>query len=378
MKVLIIPDKFKGTLTASAAVAAIARGWRRSRPRDVIDLLPMSDGGDGFGEVMGKILRAKIQKVQTMDAAHRACEALWWWDAKTKTAVIESANVIGLAKLPAGEFHPFALDTFGLGAVIRAAAGKGARRCVIGIGGSATNDGGFGLARALGWSFWDDDDVAIEQWTGLHRLARISAPRRTRWFCELIVAVDVQNPLLGIRGATRVYGAQKGLRAGDFAAAEKCLRHFARKSGGEGKLSRNAASQPGAGAAGGLGFGLMTFLGAKPVSGFELFAEWARLDEHLREADLVITGEGQLDESSFMGKGVGELVRRCRVKKIPCLALSGDLDARAGLKKFFVAAHALSELTTVAKAKADPAGWLEQLAERSAKLKSLNSLRRGQ
>jgi len=176
LRVLIIPDKFKGTLTAQAAAEAIARGWRGARPGDTLDLLPMSDGGDGFGEVTGSLLRAKRQVVTTVDATHRPCRSLWWWKPEDETAVIESARVIGLAMLPDGRFHPFDLDTFGLGAVVRAAARKGARRCLVGIGGSATNDGGFGLARALGWEFLDDNGHRIERWTGLDKLARVLHP----------------------------------------------------------------------------------------------------------------------------------------------------------------------------------------------------------
>ena len=155
LKVLIIPDKFKGTLTAREAAETIARGWRKIRPEDTLELLPMSDGGDGFGEVMGKLINARIQTTPTVDAAHRPCQSQWWWEPKTKTAIIESARVIGLAMLPPGKFHPFALDTFGLGKVIQAAARKGAKRCLVGIGGSATNDGGFGMARGC-WAggFW--------------------------------------------------------------------------------------------------------------------------------------------------------------------------------------------------------------------------------
>ena len=155
LHVLIIPDKFKGTLTAAAAAEAIARGWRKARPHDSLDLLPMSDGGDGFGEVTSALLRARVQRVKTVDAAHRPCVARWWWEPRTRTAIIESAAVIGLAMLPPRRFHPFQLDTLGLGAVVRAAREKGGRRCLMGIGGSATNDGGFGLARALGWEFLD-------------------------------------------------------------------------------------------------------------------------------------------------------------------------------------------------------------------------------
>ena len=121
LHVLIIPDKFKGTLTAAAAAEAIARGWRRARPGDSLDLLPMSDGGDGFGEVTSALLKARIQHVKTVDAAHRPCVARWWWEPRTRTAIIESAAVIGLAMLPPKRFHPFQLDTLGLGAVVRAA-----------------------------------------------------------------------------------------------------------------------------------------------------------------------------------------------------------------------------------------------------------------
>jgi glycerate kinase len=171
MKVLVVPDKFKGTLTAAAAAEAMARGWRKARPQDQLDLLPMSDGGDGFGEVVSALLQASPQTVKTVDAAHSPRHATWWWERKTKTAIIESAKIIGLAMLPPGKFHPFELDTFGLGAGLRAAQAEGATRILVGIGGSATNDGGFGVARALGWKFLDERGKQIECWTKLHRLS---------------------------------------------------------------------------------------------------------------------------------------------------------------------------------------------------------------
>ena len=228
LRVLIIPDKLKGTLTAPAAAEAIARGWRGARAGDLLSLLPMSDGGDGFGEVTSTLLKARIQRVKTVDAAHRLCLARWWWAPSIRTAIIESAAAIGLAMLPPKRFHPFQLDTFGLGALVRAAAAKGAQRCLIGVGGSATNDGGFGLARALGWVFFDRQGEVIEGWTGLSQLARIRPPPRCHWFSSLVVATDVQNSLLGGKGATRIYGPQKGLRPQDFALAERCLSRLAR------------------------------------------------------------------------------------------------------------------------------------------------------
>jgi glycerate kinase len=364
LKVLIIPDKFKGTLTAPAAAEAIARGWRRARPGDLMSLLPMSDGGDGFGEVTSALLKATVQRVKTVDAAHRPCVARWWWEPATRTAIIESAAVIGLAMLPPKRFRPFRLDTSGLGAVVRAAAKRGATRCLMGVGGSATNDGGFGLARALGWVFLDGQGEVIEGWTGLSQLARIRPTQRRRWFTSFVVATDVQNRLLGAKGATRVYGPQKGLRPQDFALAERCLRRLARVA--KAQLGCDFAREPGAGAAGGLGFGLLAFLGAELQPGFDLFARQATLERRLRMADLVVTGEGAIDVSTLMGKGVGQIARRCRQLKIPCIALAGMVSASSGRRAFFTQAHALTELTTVAQAKARPAYWLERLAQHVA------------
>ena len=364
LRVLIVPDKFKGTLTAGAAAEAIATGWRKTRGGDSLQVLPMSDGGDGFGEIIGGLIGGKMQSTKTLDAAHRLHRARWWWHAPSKTAIIESATVIGLAMLPPRRFHPFELDTFGLAAVVRAAAAKGARRCVIGIGGSATNDGGFGLARGLGWEFIDDAGKALERWTDLSRLAHIRRPRRFRWFEETRVAVDVGNPLLGQRGATRVYGPQKGIRPEDVKPAEACLRRMAQVMKKE--FGHDFSRHPGAGAAGGLGFGLMTFLGARPTPGFDLFARYARLDQKLKSVDLVLTGEGAIDDSTRMGKGVGQLATRCRELKVPCVGLAGMLGRSAKVKRAFVRAYGLTDLTSVEQAKARPEFWLQQLAEHAA------------
>jgi glycerate kinase len=360
LNVLIAPDKFKGTLTAAAAAQAIARGWKKIHPQDNLELLPMTDGGDGFGGVMSGLIRARVRTINTVDAAHRHCRAPWWWESKTKTAVIESANVIGLAQLPAKKFHPFELDTFGLGPVLQAAAKQGAQNCWVGIGGSATNDGGFGLALELGWKFFNRHGKPITQWTELDELATVRPPKKTRLFRELIVAVDVQNPLLGPRGCTRIYGPQKGLQPEDFAHAEKCLRRLATV------LAKSAkANEPGAGAAGGLGFGLRAFLGARFEPGFEMFAQQARLDQHLQSVDLVITGEGSIDPSTLMGKGVGQLARLCHRRKIPCLGLAGVV-AVGRKQNYFKQLRALTELADADTAKKRAAFWLERLARRTA------------
>jgi glycerate 2-kinase len=363
LKVLIVPDKFKGTLTAHTAAQAIARGWGRERPDDALQLLPLSDGGDGFGKVMSSLLKARPLRVKTVNAAHRPCVATWWWDAQTKSAVVESAQVIGLAMLPAGKFHPFHLDTYGLGKVFRVARTKGAKQILVGIGGSATNDGGFGLARAVGWEFLDAKQKPILQWTELHRLAELCPPRPRR-FGRITVAVDVRNPLLGARGATRVYGPQKGLRIEDFPQAEQCLRRLATVA--HRHFGHDFAKLPGAGAAGGLGFGLLAFLGAKPEPGFDLFARHAKLNRHLQAADLVITGEGAIDRSTLMGKGTGEIARRCLAHSIPCIGLAGRLAPDLRRNKLFHDLRALTDLTTEGQAKARPAHWLQRLAALAA------------
>lgn len=376
LRVLIAPDKFKGTLSAAQAARAIAQGWRRARPHDSLDLLPMSDGGDGFGEVVGALLGACAQRTKTVDAAQRPCVARWWWQAETKTAVVESARVIGLAMLPPGKFHPYDLDTFGLGAVLQTAHRKGAKRIIVGIGGSATNDGGFGLARALGWRFLDRGGQDLGSWTALDKLARIVRPRRMRLFKSLVAAVDVRNPLLGPRGATRVYGPQKGLRPRDFAQAERNLRRLAQivardgfgvppSSGGH-RLKPELQTLPGAGAAGGLGFGLLVFAGARLQPGFELLARQAQLARRLCTADVVVTGEGAIDRSTAMGKGVGQVALRCRKAGVPCLGLGGVVTCTPHAQRLFIKVRALTELTTLAGAMGNPAFWLERLATDTA------------
>jgi glycerate 2-kinase len=363
MKVLIAPDKFKGTLSAADAARAIAAGWRRARPNDTVELLPISDGGDGFGEAVSSLLNAIPQRVKTVDAARRPCEAMWWWDATREKAIIESAKVIGLAMLPAGKFHPFELDTFGLGAVLTTAREQGAKDFLIGVGGSATNDGGFGLAQALGWKFVDNHGHSVKRWTELYRLTSIHIPE-VRFAGEIVVASDVKNPLLGEHGATRIYGPQKGIRPEDFDLAERCLGQLARIAALE--LGKDFSQMPGAGAAGGLGFGLMAFLGARAESGFDLFARQSELSRRLESVDLVVTGEGRLDASSVMGKGVGGLAELCGTRKIPCVGLAGGIGKCPEIERLFATSVALTDLTTVTEAKENPAVWLEQAAVKAA------------
>lgn len=360
-RVLIVPDKLKGTLSAQAAAQAIARGWIRARPNDQIELLPMSDGGEGFGEVLSALIGAKPRSIRTINAAHKPVQATWWF--ASQTAVIESSRIIGLAMLPK-KFHPFQLDTFGLGAVIRAAAKAGTQRCYIGVGGSATNDGGFGLARALGWKFFDQTGNPIQEWWQLHALVRVEKPL-VPLPMDITVAADVRNILLGPKGCSAVFGPQKGLRPEDLPLAEKCLRQLAsilnRRHG------IDCAKVRGAGAAGGLGFGLMAFTGAQIQSGFELFAQRAELDKKIAAADLVITAEGAIDAQTFMGKGVGQIARRCKKLKVPCFALAGVVSAPGRMQSSFKRMRALTEIASLDNAMRQPTRLLKKLASQLAK-----------
>ncbi len=364
LNILIIPDKFKGTLSSRAAAIAIATGWHRVRPHDRLTLLPMSDGGDDFGEVMSGFAGARPQKVKTVDAAHRPVVAAWWWQKETRTAIIESARVIGLAMLPLGKFHPFQLDSFGLGAIFGAAARKGAKRFIVGIGGSATNDAGFGMAKAMGWKFLDASGSFIEGWTQLDRLESIQQPEKDLAFEEVLVAVDVKNPLNGQRGATRVYGPQKGLVPANFKTAENALRRLAEVW--KKQFHHDSQNVPGAGAAGGLGFGLVAFMGAKLTPGFELFAQYAGLDRMIYSSDLVITGEGAVDESTLMGKGVGQLADACVKRNVPCIALAGLLSRSPRIRRTFAHAYSLTENASPEEAKKRAGPLLAHLSARAA------------
>lgn len=366
-RILIAPDKFKGTLTAQAAAEAIAGAWHTIHPTDEIRIVPMSDGGDGFGSVLASTLAAERRSTETTDSAGRPRSAEWWFSPSRSVAVVETAQIIGLALLPHRQFHPFDLDTFGIGAVLCDAVASGTQDTWVGIGGSSTNDAGFGLARALGWLFLDGQGSPILRWPDLHRLAQVRPPEQSLAdLCRFTVAVDVDNPLLGPTGCSRIYGPQKGLQPEDMPAAEAALGQLARVMANH--LGHDIAAIPGSGAAGGLGFALQAFLNARVESGFEIFARGCDLDRHLAWADLVITGEGSLDRQSLMGKGTGRVAARAQSAGKPCLGMAGMVEPLApGEKSLFTAAHAIvPDIAPLEAAKAEAARHLAELARRCA------------
>ncbi len=363
-RVLIVADKFKGTLSALSAAKSIQKGWKRRRPDDSIELLSMSDGGDGFGEVISHLLGCKTVKSKSVNAAGEPVMVDWWWNSEKRIAVVESARVIGLAMLKAGKYHPFNLDTFGLGVVLKTVFQKKPLKTLIGIGGSATNDGGFGMAKALGWKFFDRQSNEITNWINIDELFAIEKPNDKIKFGNVIVAVDVQNLLLGKKGASRIYGPQKGLKPDDILITEKALKRLVQVV--KQRLNIDFSKTPGSGAAGGLGYGLMTFISAKPSSGFELFSKLSRLEKKIKKADIVITGEGALDCSTTMGKGVGEIAKLCKKYKVPCIALAGKVIKSKQIDANFNLALGLTDITTLENALSDAGYWLEKLAEKAA------------
>jgi glycerate kinase len=365
MRILVVPDKFKGTLSAEQAADAIARGWAAVRPEDSLDLLPMSDGGDGFGEIMGRAIGAERQSGNVVNAAHESMSGEWWWSESSQTAVVESAKIIGLAMLPPGKFHPFELDTYGLGQMLRTIGSQRSKtRLLIGIGGSATNDAGFGMARGLGYRFVDSAGYSLERWPELDRLLTIERPPEPLEFSEVVIACDVQNPLLGETGASRVYGPQKGLREEDFPIADRCFERLVDVATKD--LALKCEDEPGTGAAGGLGYGLRVFLGGSFRPGFEIFAEAARLRERITEADIVITGEGAIDRQTLMGKGTGAVAQLAKREGKRCIGLTGHTREKSGQDLFDLLLSIAPDFTNAEEAQRNAVHWLRVVATDAA------------
>jgi glycerate kinase len=300
MRVLVAPDKFRGTLSASQAAAAIRRGWSRVRPGDELRLVPLADGGEGTLEA---IVGSDGELVPHAVTGPRGDPVTAPFGIAGDTAVVELARASGLALLAPERHDPLRTTTRGTGELIRAALDAGARRVLVCVGGSATNDAGVGMATALGAAFRDPAGAPLRDGGGaLIEAATIDLrgldPRLRS--TEVIGLVDVDNPLCGPNGASATFGPQKGASPDEVLVLDRALGHLAAVV--ERDLGVALADEPGAGAAGGTGFGLMAFLGAKLRPGLEVVMEAVGFDAQLRAADLVITGEGSFDAQSLHGK----------------------------------------------------------------------------
>jgi len=305
MRLLVAPDKFRGTLTAREAGEAIARGWRRARPDDDVVVVPLADGGEGTLDVLAPTddpAATRSMRTVTGPLGDPVEAAIGM---RGETAVIEMARASGLELVPAARRAPMRTTTRGTGELMAAAIDARARRMLVCLGGSATNDGGVGMAAALGGRFLDVDGRPIGDGGGavvaLNRLDAGPVLDRVRAI-EIVGVTDVDNPLCGPRGATVVYGPQKGAGPEDVLLLDRALGHLAAVT--ERDLGIDLRDEPGAGAAGGLGFGLMAFLGARLRPGVEVVMDAVGLRPRLARADLVITGEGKLDAQSLSGKTV--------------------------------------------------------------------------
>ncbi|MCG2616111.1 glycerate kinase [Terrimonas sp. NA20] len=326
MKIIIAPDKFKGSLTSEDVCKAIEEGIVSVR-EEALEILrfPMADGGDGFNIVLQHYFHTETIEVDTVDPLGRPIKAPYQWNAETKVAIIEMATASGLVLLEPEERNPLHTSTYGTGLLLKDALTRGATRVILGLGGSATNDAGIGILSALGFSFISETGKELEPTGGnLSLVHSIVSPDRLPEI-SFQIAADVENPLYGAKGAAYVYGPQKGADQEMVKQLDNGLRNFAQLI--EARRSVDIASFPGAGAAGGIAAGLSAFFKLDMSKGVELVLQANKLEDELHNADLLITGEGRIDDQSGSGKVVGTIASLAKKYKIPCIAFCGLLEA---------------------------------------------------
>ena len=368
MNLLLAPDKFKDSLPAPAVAEALARGWKSVRPDTECSFAPISDGGEGFSEALAQALGAEWILLDSVDALGRPIRARYAWVATEQTAVLEMSEASGLWRIAPSDRDPMRAHTFGTGVLLRDAIQRGARRILLGLGGSATTDGGAGMAAALGFRFLaaGTGEVLEPLPSNFPAIGRIDASAVPA-LPEIIAACDVQNPLLGQRGTAWVFSPQKGAGPDTVGFLEGALTHFAQVvEAGTGRISRDV---PGAGAAGGIGFGLLSFCGASLTPGFELVAGAMQLERRMAAADLVLTGEGRLDSQTLEGKGPAGVASMARALGKPVIAFAGSIEEHPGLLAHFDAAVPIIDRpVSLEEAMQDAAPFLERAAARTARL----------
>lgn len=347
MRILIAPDKFKGALNARDAAQSIAKGLLDVMPDAQIELVPMADGGEGTAEAVCDARGCSWLECKAHDPLGREIDARYGWIDQEKLAVMEMSEAAGMRRLSESERDPIRATTFGVGEMLLDATKHGANEIIIGLGGSATNDGGFGMARALGFRFFSDAKELTAAVSDLQSLTKIEPPvvagvppsnsimqpARLPRQLNIIAAVDVKNPLLGENGATRVFGPQKGASKSDLDNLEHALTRLADVVATE--FGFDYRNEAGAGAAGGLGFGLLSFCGATIRPGFEVVAKAVGLEAKMKDVDLVITGEGSLDRQTLEGKTPAGVARLARELRKPVFAIVGRASEDRELREIF-------------------------------------------
>lgn len=340
MKIVIAIDSFKGSLSSYKAGEAVKNGIKRVFEDAEIIVRPLADGGEGTVEALTEGLLGKITFTGVSGPLGEKVTAIY--GIAGDTAIMEISQAAGLTLIPQNRRNPLYTTTYGVGEMIKDAINKGIRHFIIGIGGSATNDGGVGMLQALGFGFFDEDNNPVPRGAeGLRVLKRITDDNAMPQLkeCTFSIACDVSNPLCGALGASRIYGPQKGANEEMTEKMDSWLYEYAELTK---KLYPDAdASYPGAGAAGGLGFAFMSFLGGSLKKGSELILSETKLSHYLENADFVITGEGRLDSQSVMGKAPVGVAALAKEKNIPVLAFSGcatpdaKICNRYGIDAFF-------------------------------------------
>lgn len=342
MKAVVAIDSLKGSLSSMEAGNAIAEGIYRADAEAKVEVRPLADGGEGTVDALVQGMNGSLRKVRVTGPLGDKVDAAYGIIEEAKMAVIEMSAAAGITLVPDEKKNPLFTTTYGVGEMIRDAIEKGCRKFVVGIGGSATNDGGIGMLQALGYDFLNSKGNAVPYGAkGLEDLAEIRKehvlPELAQ--CEFKVACDVTNPLCGPLGASAVYGPQKGATPEMVREMDQWLADYA-------KLAANCseradAEHPGTGAAGGLGFAFFTFTNAVLESGIKIVLEETKLEQYIQDADIVITGEGRLDGQTAMGKAPVGVAKLAGKYKIPVLAFAGSVtkDARKcneeGIHAFF-------------------------------------------
>lgn len=331
MKAVVAIDSLKGSLSSMEAGNAIAEGIYRADAEAKVEVRPLADGGEGTVDALVQGMNGSLRKVRVTGPLGEKVDAAYGIIEEEKMAVIEMSAAAGITLVPDEKKNPLFTTTYGVGEMIRDAIEKGCRKFVVGIGGSATNDGGIGMLQALGYDFLNSKGNAVPYGAkGLEDLAEIRKeyvlPELAQ--CEFKVACDVTNPLCGSLGASAVYGPQKGATPEMVREMDQWLADYA-------KLAANCseradAEHPGTGAAGGLGFAFLTFTNAVLESGIKIVLEETKLEQYIQDADIVITGEGRLDGQTAMGKAPVGVAKLAGKYKIPVLAFAGSVTEDAG------------------------------------------------
>jgi len=327
MRIVIAPDSFKECLSATKVASAISEGIQKIVPDAEIICIPIADGGEGTVDALVTATSGKIIPTASVDALNRPIQSFFGILGDGKTAVIEMAAASGIELISSEKRNPMITSTYGTGLLLKAAIEAGFTEIILGIGGSATNDGGAGMAQALGFGLLDKDNNPIG-WGGrslgeLH-LIDFSNVHPLLQKAKITVACDVQNPLLGLSGATHVYGPQKGATPKMMKILEKNMAHFAQIL--YQKFGTDYSNIPGVGAAGGLGAGLMALCKAEIVPGFTVISKLTNMEKHIQTASLVFTAEGKIDAQTAFGKTISGVAQLGKKYEVPVIALAGIVE----------------------------------------------------